>query len=487
MPSHQDIRRSLVLKVHRQLIDADTTDSFAASGVLVSDRLPADLIRSLAHAESNTIRITLAQRCDVPDILSVLAEDVDPVVRGVAAKNDETPPDAVLRLLRDPDPDVRGHAHRHPAIPADWTFDDDDPWVRDCYARNPKASRVFLKAASLSTDSAHRLWAAQNSNTATDVLDRLAFDAAAHVRLAAAENPSTLSDTLRRVVAVDKDPAVLLAAAERISGDPVVDRLARHGDEQIRCVAASFTTDETIMHTLAADDCADVRAHVVDNVHAPAAVLAGLLSDTSSEVRDNIAWRSHLPAELTPLMATSPASEIRGLAASSRSATPGLLAFLASDPSVSVRRAVAKNRATSPETISLLTADLSLSVRGQAARHAACPPATLKALSSDLQMRDEALSHPSYPHDSPRPAHLVDALSAVDAARDSADADTLSELAQHRDTSVRVAVAGNLTTPVPTLHRLARDDEWTVSVEAALSRIWLIDHRSPEPTPGPGL
>ena len=487
MPSLQDIRRSLALKIHRQLIDADMRDGLAASDVLVSDRLPADLIRSLAHAESSTIRITLAQRYDVPDILSILAEDADPVVRGVVAQNDDTPPDAVLRLLRDPDPTVRGPAHCHPAIPADWTFDDADPWVRDCYARNPKANRAFLEAASLSTDSAQRLWAAQNSNTATDALDRLGSDAAAHVRRAAVENPSTLPDTLRIVVAVDKDPAVLLAAAERISGDPVVDRLARHGDEQIRCVAASFTADETIMHALAADDCADVRAHVVDNVHAPAAVLARLLSDTSSEVRNNIAWRVQLSAELTALMATSPASEIRSLAASSRSATPELLAFLTGDPSVSVRRAVAKNRATSPETISLLTADPSLSVRVQAARHAACPPATLKALSSDLQVRDEALSHPSYPHDPPRPAYLVDALSAVDTARDSTDPNTLSELAQHRDTSVRVAVARNLTTPVPTLHHLAKDDEWTVSVEAALSRIWLIDHRRPEPSPGPGL
>lgn len=108
--------------------------------------LPADLVRLLAADDDLGVRVLLAQhhpdapaelmlRCfleytgpgradllarpDFPtDGLAVHADDEDPEVRALAARDPRLAPETAERLTRDPDPVVRAAGARHPKLPA---------------------------------------------------------------------------------------------------------------------------------------------------------------------------------------------------------------------------------------------------------------------------------------------------------------------------------------------------------------------------------
>jgi hypothetical protein len=108
--------------------------------------LPADLVARLAVDDDLGVRVLLTQNHpDAPpplllrsfleytghqrdhlltrphfpiDGLAVHADDEDPAVRALAARDPKVPPAAVERLTRDPDPAVRAAFARHPNLPA---------------------------------------------------------------------------------------------------------------------------------------------------------------------------------------------------------------------------------------------------------------------------------------------------------------------------------------------------------------------------------
>ncbi|WP_105971034.1 hypothetical protein [Streptomyces geranii] len=147
--------------------------------------LPADLVARLAVDDDLGVRVLLAQnhpdapaalllrsfveytghqrdrlltRPDFPtDGLAVHADDEDPAVRALAARDPKVPPAAVERLTRDPDPAVRAAFARHPNLPQSRLAEllDDEELVHHA-AANPAlpapAIRALVSACAGSAD-----------------------------------------------------------------------------------------------------------------------------------------------------------------------------------------------------------------------------------------------------------------------------------------------------------------------------------------------
>ncbi|WP_189936058.1 hypothetical protein [Streptomyces aurantiogriseus] len=132
--------------------------------------LPPDLVARLAVDDDLGVRVLLAQNHpDAPaplllrsfleytgpdrahlltrpnfptDGLATYADDEDPEVRALAARDPGTAPDTVDRLTRDPDPAVRAASARHPNLPpARLTELLDDEELAHCAAANPALDR----------------------------------------------------------------------------------------------------------------------------------------------------------------------------------------------------------------------------------------------------------------------------------------------------------------------------------------------------------
>lgn len=137
--------------------------------------LPPDLVARLAADDDLGVRVLLAQNHpDAPsalllrsfleytgperahlvtrpnfptDGLAVHAEDEDPAVRALAARDPETPPATVERLTRDPDPAVRAAFARHPNLPPDRLAELlDDEELAHHAAANPALAESTLRA-----------------------------------------------------------------------------------------------------------------------------------------------------------------------------------------------------------------------------------------------------------------------------------------------------------------------------------------------------
>ncbi|MEU1184425.1 hypothetical protein ABZ464_43800 [Streptomyces sp. NPDC005820] len=123
LSSHPMLRRQAA-RVHT--LPADLVARLAADydlGVRVllaqnhPDAPPALLLRSfLEYTGHQRERLAALPRFPTAG-LAVHADDEDPAVRALAARDPETPSDVVDRLTRDPDPGVRAAFARHPSLP----------------------------------------------------------------------------------------------------------------------------------------------------------------------------------------------------------------------------------------------------------------------------------------------------------------------------------------------------------------------------------
>ncbi|MGW2050551.1 hypothetical protein ACWCPF_36055 [Streptomyces sp. NPDC001858] len=120
------------------------------------DAPPALLLRSFLEYTGDE-RDRLLTRPDFPtDRLAAHADDEDPAVRALAARDPEVPPAAVARLTRDPDAAVRAAFARHPNLPQSRLAEllDDEELVHHA-AANPALPAPTIRAlASACTGSA---------------------------------------------------------------------------------------------------------------------------------------------------------------------------------------------------------------------------------------------------------------------------------------------------------------------------------------------
>ena len=241
--------------------------------------------------------VTAGHPSSPPDLLERRARDRWPAIRQAAARNPACPPPVLARLAVDKVPTVREAALRHRAVPL-----------------------PVLLAAARGADERARAAAAANGSAGERLLDELAGDPAASVRVAAARhcvepatcwrltgdedaevrraaaaNPATpvaaLEDLARAAEAGDdeSDAGLLLVLAwNPVTPIAVVTELASSADPALRAVAArhrhlspgsaarlSFDPDAEVVDALAACTCDPERCRALAELALDVGAAAG--------------------------------------------------------------------------------------------------------------------------------------------------------------------------------------------------------------------
>ena len=174
-------------------------------------------LQAMIQHRSNTVREFAAgsRRCD-PDMLAVLAGDIDAEVRKAAARNRNCASEALVVLADDIDWEVRRAAADHLncdtatllALTADSELD-----VVEAVLSNPGCGPAQLAAIANNGSMWARSEAARHAACNAEVLRLFAADTAAEVRQETAWNAACDSETLTKLVG-DPAPAVSNAARQ---------------------------------------------------------------------------------------------------------------------------------------------------------------------------------------------------------------------------------------------------------------------------------
>ena len=215
---HQRCETSLLTALV-QACDNDSEGLLAA--IARHDNFKPVTLQAMIRHQSNTVREFAAgsRRCD-PDMLAVLAGDIDAEVRKAAARNRSCGPEALAVLAGDIDWEVRRAAADNLncdtatllALTADSELD-----VVEAVLGNPRCGPAQLVAIADNGSGWARSDAARHFACNAEVLRVFAADTAAEVRRETAWNPACDSETLARLV---NDPA------------PEVSNAARHASAQ---------------------------------------------------------------------------------------------------------------------------------------------------------------------------------------------------------------------------------------------------------------
>lgn len=162
---------------HRSDIEDGTYD------ILIEDdwvpHIPEDMIHFLAN-HSRNCRSSLSGHIKTPrDILTILARDLDVLVRRNVALNPNTPIEALIELAKDPEPDVRRLVALCNNTPSDvlaTLAKDINDDVCNSVAVNPKTPNNVLAILSKDVNPETRRRVASNPYTHTDIIKILARD-----------------------------------------------------------------------------------------------------------------------------------------------------------------------------------------------------------------------------------------------------------------------------------------------------------------------
>ncbi|HQF95112.1 MAG TPA: hypothetical protein PLS46_13185 [Microthrixaceae bacterium] len=291
----------------------------------------------------------------------------------------------------------------------------------------------------------------------------------------------------QRFAVVSADSAI----AHRLADNPALDRvvaavLAGSPDWTVRQRLATAGAPVDLLETMAIDEHPRVRQAVANRADAPAAALALLLNDPDARVRMSVARRPELDPHSVMQLARDPDRGVARLIARRGDLPPEAIAALAGNTRGAIRReVVARVGSSLPSTVvEALAGDPVPSVRSEVARIAALPDDLLVRLVSDPdpQVGLSAMRGRSLSPDQVRQA-LSDASPPVAAALYRQHADELdvavlgfavqrvvaaghpisagdaSVLVDSPDVEVRRRLAGNPSSPVPVLVRLASDPD----------------------------
>ncbi|MFE6914046.1 hypothetical protein [Streptomyces rubiginosohelvolus] len=379
-----------------------------------------------------------------PDVVETLA--ADPEVRVVAEAALRAPAHVAARLAAHPHAEVRRMVAANEATPPSvleaLVTGDGLPAARHCLVCDQQRPPFAHDPHRPRPDSDPPPWAScdgAHTSTTHDLLH------------AALRNPATPAEAL---VGFVEHPSQLLRralAARRDLPTPVYEFLASDPDPGVRAdLAENPAIGDTLIRTLADDDCHDVRRGLAHHPGTPLDVLArlargakigatlvpriataslteveALAGASDPAARMLVAQRRDLPAEIRDVLATDPdakvvksvaphpglkESQLRAMAvrhgarviagiAANPDATPALLAELARyEPPVrkALRLIAGHDNATAPALLACLDDD---EARPVAAGHPALPPAVVTDLVAgpDRRSAEAAAANPSLP------------------------------------------------------------------------------------------
>lgn len=420
-------------------------------------------------------RLAAAKDQETPaDALQVLANDQDPHVRRAVADNSTTPAETRLALADDQDQSVRSAAaHRIRFFDGELAPETLAAFARSQHefaraAAAERASVEMLRILARDKGEAVRLAVACNSSTPVEVLTALADDHEAEVRGTAVRKiiwAATLArgvDTavIRTLARCQYASSRQAVAASSAAPEEVLRGLAHDGDTLVRqAVASNVRTPKEALAALADDPEKSVRACVAklaENAHRAqwrrgspdelsSDVLRTLAAVQNVDVRYWVAGNYKLPADSLVALTNDRDERLRSQvtrALHTAKLDTAALAILSQSPDENLRASVAGRNDTPPQILLTLADDRSATVRSTVAGNSSTPSETLVTLAHD---GDESVSET--------------ALKSVKAAigKDRFTAEDLTRLASHRSDMVRMTVAGDPATPPEVLKELADD------------------------------
>ena len=294
---------------------------FRAAGPLLKvPGLPESYLLVLAEHPDSSVRERMARRLDMPGpVLGVLARGKEYSIGCILANHPRTPADVLSRLAETlgEDTGVLFDLVRHPSTPVDVLT---SLALRKDFLRGEMPDRALVA---------------------------MARDGRREVQLISAEHPRTPPDALAAIVEATLGPGELevpnWVMRERVAGNPgagpdLLERLARDRSARVRlAVADNRCTPPALLVSLSNDEDVLVRAGVARHPSTPEHVLADLVRDPDYAVRHEV------PEARLKLLARHPMWEVRAAVAAHDEAPAALLQRLARDEHAEVRAAVAGN------------------------------------------------------------------------------------------------------------------------------------------------
>ena len=233
------------------------------------------------------------------------------------------------------------------------------------YLESP--SKAQLEKLAKSESVRDRVQASLQSETSREVLKKLAKDTSIAVRLAVAQNPSTPEEVLD-ALSRDTEEVVVQAALENESTS--IESIESSGSETgSLSIASSKKAAPESLAKLANDKDEEIRTEVAKNRNTPAEVLLKLAKDKSSDVREAVVDNPNTPIEALKKLAKDDDEFVRGYLASRQDLSPEIMKILAKDKDSWVKERLAENSTVSKEALEILSKDSDSSVRAKAVRN----------------------------------------------------------------------------------------------------------------------
>ncbi|MFJ9776049.1 hypothetical protein ACIRVF_33235 [Kitasatospora sp. NPDC101157] len=285
---------------------------------------PDLLSRFAAHPVPTVRRCAAANEAMAAELLTVLLDDPEVMVREQAAAHPTTPGAAAARLVADHTM-VRQALATHPGLPAE-TYHrlagDEIPWVRSNLARNPGVDERLIR--------------------------RLAEDDGHDVRRSLVQHPCIPLDLLTRLATTVRiGPALLLP---RIGAADAAElaRLAGSREPRVRALAASRRDlPAELRDRLAADPDAKVVKSVAPHPGLTATQLTAVLHAFGSMVATAVAANPGAPGWVLDRIVATPPTPVKALrtVAAHPNASPAALATCLASPDPRTAAAAAANPA----------------------------------------------------------------------------------------------------------------------------------------------
>ncbi|MFB2834872.1 hypothetical protein [Floridanema evergladense] len=360
---NKNITPKLCLELAR---DSDSSVRARLAGKKLPQQVAAEILTELAKDSSEFVRSNVALNQDTPkEVLSELVKDFCQTVRAKVLNNPNTPSHVITEVILK----IQNNQELEKIFPA----------------KNPQLPTELLDRLADNPIDFIRFVVAAHRNTASNTLERLAFDKYNLVRQTVAENPRTPTEILIEMARLDNPEEIGCyhtvstkialrkdappAALEFIARKPVIsirldvaknpntpsstlEWLAENEtDKDVLCAVVQHqNATSNIWINLARNEIIAVREAVAAQIGCPSDILEMLADDVSLEVRSQIAANPNTPAYIIEYLSQEENFAVRAAAASNPNLSITQLERLAQDEKVEVRRVVAQNNNT-PESI----------------------------------------------------------------------------------------------------------------------------------------
>jgi hypothetical protein len=304
--------------------------------------------------------------------------------------------------------------------------------VRSDVANNPNAPLLLLQGWANDENEEMRSAVAYNSSTPFELLETLSNDENSKVRQSVAANQAT--------------PSFIL---EKLIHDEI--EFVRHE------VPGNHSTPVSLLEKLSRDEDWVMRWQVAYNPNTTVEILINLSSDKNESVQHAVAGNHKTPISILEQLSYHENGYARSGVAGNHIAPAELLERLSHDKDSSVRQAVAGNQNAPVELLRTLSLDDDPKVRIEVIKNPSTPIKTVEKLAFDKEwdVRRWAPDNPTEPSVQSSASNNLGRQASITLAGDhSTSAETLTALADLRDSSIQWALIGNPSTPLDVRKRV---------------------------------